>query len=324
MDEIDENTKKQIENAKIFKEALTSNKLIEHISKVEEALLQVKDISNKIPDATIDENKPLKDYDYYWPITKEFENIYKTLNYNLILNFFSKGPKLNVIEFKTKIKNANQDEKTKILDHFYRTIGLKAQDVASLDVNNLNPETFVYHILIELNERLINEPNFNKKLRKLYFADIDIIPRAIEEYDYISKQLVRVSDRKLYWFVVQLLYLKAYEGNLNVLRDAYTNETGKDVRSFGKKDDYYKSFNDFLSRHSILNEAMDKELRDSIAHNAYKKLDKYTPERVLELARRNFITSIIGISIKTNKLIDQFIEGSNKIQDIFRSIQFTS
>ena len=307
MDNIDENLKKQMANAETFKKAIESNQTAKYLSQIEELLTSQKDKIMRIPLATLDEKKRIKDYDYYEPIQKEFKNIYKTLNENNILNSFSKGPKLDVLDLKNKIENADPNEKDELANKLFKTLGLNVS-------GNIDDKKLRDALLSSGAERLMNEPNLNKKLEKLYFAGINHIVKEINEYSYISQKLKKIKDPILHEFIMQLLYLKAYEENLSVLSDAYSNVTGKDKKSFGKKlDKYYKSFNQFTSEHIVLNKAMDKALRDAIAHNKYEILEKYTPEKILELARRNFITSIIGVAIKTNKIVGWFADNLSKI-----------
>ncbi|MCL5090122.1 MAG: hypothetical protein M1382_03030 [Candidatus Marsarchaeota archaeon] len=310
MNEIDENLKKQMANAEAFKKAIESNQTPEYLSQIEKALKPLKDKIRKIPYATLDEDKCLKDYDYYNLIQEEFANIYKTLNESNLLNSLSMGPKIDVAELENKIEKADPEEKVEIANKLFKTLGSKVNiDFSS----NLDSKKLKEDLFSGWAERLMNDPRLNKKLEKLYFAGINHIAKAIEEYAYVSKKLKDISDSRLRWFVIQLLYLKAYEENIYILSDAYTNVTGKDKKSFERLDEYYKSFNQFISEHNILNEKMDKGLRDSIAHNTYGKLEAYTPERILELARRDFITSIIGVVIKTNKIIESFEGNSSKI-----------
>ena len=311
MDEIDENLKKQMANAEAFKKAIESNQTTEYLSQIKEVLTPLKDKISGIPLAILDEDKCLKDYDYYEPIQKEFLDIYKTLNENNILNSLSKGPELDVMDLKNKVENAKPEERVEMANKLFKTLGLNTNvdSNGNIDVKKLRDD-----LLSSGAGRLINEPNLNKKLEKLYFAGIDHIVKAIEEYSYISQKLKEINDPRLRGFIIQLLYLKAYEENLAVLSDAYSNVTGKNKKSFGKKlDEYYKSFNQFTAEHNILNETMDRKLRISIAHNTYENLETYTPEKILELARRNFITSIIGIVTKTNKIVEGFGDNSSKI-----------
>ncbi len=310
MDEIDENLKKQMTNAEAFKKAIESNQTTEHLSQIEEVLTPLKDKISGIPLATLDEDKCLKDYDYYEPIQKEFVDIYKTLNENNILNSLSKGPKLDVMDLKNKVENAKPEERGEIANKLFKTLGLNVNVDSS---GNIDGKKLRDDLLSSGAGRLMNEPNLNKKLEKLYFAGINHIVKAIEEYSHISQKLKEINDPRLRGFIIQLLYLKAYEENLAVLSDAYSNVTGKDKKSFEKLDEYYKSFNQFTSEHNILNETMDRGLRISIAHNTYENLETYTPEKILELARRNFITSIIGIVTKTNKIVEGFGDNSSKI-----------
>ena len=310
MDEIDENLKKQMANVEAFKKAIESNQLAEHLSQIEGLLTSQKDKIRRIPLATLDEDKCLKDYDYYEPIQKEFENIYKTLNENKILNSLSKGPKLDVMELKNKVEKADPDERAEIAKKLFKTLGLNANADFS---GNIDGKKLRDDFLSGGAERLMSEPNLNKKLEKLYFAGINHIVKAIDEYSYISQKLKEIDDSRLRGFIIQLLYLKAYEENLAVLSDAYSNVTGKDKKDFEKLDEYYKSFNQFTSEHNILNETMDRKLRISIAHNTYENLEAYTPKKILEIARRNFITSIIGVVIKTNKIVELFKDTSSKI-----------
>ncbi|MCL4374217.1 MAG: hypothetical protein M1360_03450 [Candidatus Marsarchaeota archaeon] len=310
MNEIDENLKKQMANAEAFKKAIESGQTPEYLSQIEKVLKPLKDEIRKIPYATLDEDKCLKDYDYYNPIQEEFANIYKTLNESNLLNSLSMGPKIDMMKLENKIEKADLEEKVEIANKLFKTLGSKVNIDSS---DNLYSKKLKDGLFIGWAERLMKDPSLNKKLEKLYFAGINHIAKAIEEYAYISKKLKEISDSRLHGFILQLLYLKAYEENLHVLSDAYTNVTGKDKKSFEGLDEYYKSFNQFISEHNILNETMDKGLRDSIAHNTYGKLEAYAPEKILELARRNFITSIIGIVIKTNRIIESFEDNSSKI-----------
>ena len=310
MDEIDENLKKQIANVEAFKKAIESNQTTEHLSQIEEVLTSLKDKISGIPLATLDEDKCLKDYDYYEPIQKEFVNIYKTLNENNILNSLSKGPKLDIMELKNKVEKADPEEKAEMAKKLFKTLGLNVNVDFS---GNIDGKKLRDALLSGGAERLRNEPNLNKKLEKLYFVEINHIVKAIDEYSHISQKLKTINDPILSGFIIQLLYLKAYEENLAVLSDAYSNVTGKNKKSFGELNEYYKSFNQFTSEHNILNETMDRELRISIAHNTYENLEAYTPEKILEFARRNFITSIIGVVLKTNKIVEWFGDNSSKI-----------
>lgn len=305
IDYYDENFKEQMKNNLDFKHALESEEGLAWIKQSKKTLKSLKLKINKIPNEKLDENKSLKDYDYYDSIYKEFLIIYKTINYDEIISLFSKDAKLNLQELidKFKERNLNKDEKNEIGYELINHLGI----AEGIDLNNFNPKEIANKLLINGILRLIKEPSLNKKSTKLYITSIDNMVKEIEEYNYISKKLSDIKDPHLNNFIVQLLYLKAYEGNLTALREAYKNETGKSQKSYGNKlKEYYKDFDEFKLRHEILAEAMNNKLRDGIAHNSYKVLKKYNSDEILELARRNFITNIISVIVKTNSIIELY------------------
>jgi hypothetical protein len=305
MDNSDEILKKQIENNLAFKKAIESGNLLEQLRELRKTFKPIKNKTDKIALAKLDENKYLKDYDYYEPIRKEFIEIYKVLNKNNIINAFSKGPRLDLEVLKNKFEKEDLNKNNEPVNKLLNTLGMQFEVDSG---NNFNPKNLFENFLATGVKRLINEPKLNKKLTKLYLHDVNHIIKEIEEYSYISEKLRGINDLKLRKFVIQLLYLKAYEGNLKALMDAYTNETGKNKRSFDKPKEYYADFKSFKSKHSILTEAMDDKLRTGIAHNIYETLEMYDSEKILELARRNFITNILGVVVKTNRIIVWFDE----------------
>ena len=305
--------KKQMDNNLDLKKAIESENLSEYFRQIRKTLKSIKNDISKIALAKLDEDRYLKDYDYYKPIQKEFIELYKDLNENNLINAFSKGPQLNVETLKNKFEEGDPNKNKEVASKLLNTLGMPSK----VDFgNNFNYKMLFVNLIAAGDERLINEPKLNKKLTSLYLPDINHIIKEIEEYSYISEKLKGINDLKLRKFVIQLLYLKAYEGNLMVLKDAYTNETGKKESSFDKREKYYADFNSFQSKHNILTEAMDHKLRVGIAHNVYETLEMYGSEKILELARRNFITNIIGVVVKTNRIIvwsDKWMKSITKI-----------
>ncbi len=305
MDNLDEISKKQMENNLALKKAIESGDLSEWFRQIRKTLKPIKNSISKIALAKLDEDRYLKDYDYYKPIRKEFIELYKDLNENNLINAFSKGPQLDVETLKNKFEKGDLNKNKEVASKLLNTLGMPSK----VDFgNNFNYKELFVNLIAAGDKRLINEPKLNKKLTSLYLPDVNHIIKEIEEYSYISEKLRGINDLKLRKFVIQLLYLKAYEGNLMVLRDAYTNETGKNKRSFNEPKEYYADFKSFKSKHSILTEAMDDKLRVGIAHNVYETLEVYDSEKILELARRNFITNILGVVVKTNRIIVGFDE----------------
>ncbi|MEM3829720.1 MAG: hypothetical protein QXP36_10970 [Conexivisphaerales archaeon] len=311
MESLDEISKKQNDALSKFLEAQKSGSLPEFLQYVLKQLEEVKSQLDSIPEVPLDEGKTIKEYDYYKGVKKEFLDIYKKLNKNNILNAFSSGPKINLDNIKTLDGAIKPEEVKKTLN----SIGLKLN-------GNLNehtePALFNNFIRTEA-ERLKSDQSLNRKVNKLFIVRLYDTLAFITEYSNISSNIQKLKDQfpEIYTFTVQLLYIKAYETNLDILKDAYTNMTGRTRRDFEKDKEYNEDFKKFRSNHQILNEAMDYKLRNAIAHNIYKDLNCYSEEIILEKARRNFITCITGIAVKTHKLISDFNENLDKLSIIF-------
>jgi len=307
----------QMNNTKQFLSAI-GMVLPNYLSDVSTQLNNAKNQASTLTDATLDENKKITQYDYFEGIKTEFSKIYGNINKENILEAFVKGNK-NVTEIKSLEKSiidkdTSKDKKKEDAFTLLNTLGF---DPSKLDFKD--PSMFAKDLLTQGTTRLLQSSALNDKINDLYFKELNSIKNGILEYVKISTKLKDITDLDLYNFTVQNLYLKTYEVNKKILVDVYKQDTSKSPKDFKDYKAYMEDLRKHMtSKHPILIEKMDNDLRVGIAHSIYKNLDGYPSNIILDMARRNFITAVIGVVTKTDSIVNMFENNSKMISSILK------
>lgn len=276
-----------------------------------------------LPDIRLDEGKKLKDYDYYEPIRLEFVEIYKNLNKDNILEAFIQED--NTIDDIKKLKESiigpiGPDNKEKKVEDFLKLLKILGFDFVESDLND--PSMFITTLLVQGSTKLGQNPKLSDWTKNLYFKELSSITKGVEEYEKIASKLKGITDPDLYNFTVQNLYLKTYELNKKVLKDVYKQITGKFVVdskcvTCNKLLADFRDVQTYIStNNAILIEKMDSKLRVGIAHSIYKNMNKYPSNVILDMARRNFVTAVVGLIAKSDSIVSMFEKNSKFVTSI--------
>lgn len=285
-------------------EAAQAGNISEYLNGVNEKISTARDKSKEFKEAIINDKK-VCEYDYYAPIMAEFSKLYAgTEKYGILgpeeilpsLGF--SGAELTEIR---GIQGKSEQEREAIKNNMINKLGF--------DKNKINPDDIrgvATEVLSKIGNKLVSSNSLLKKTSSdIYFEEINDMTKTIDEFAYIYFSTKEITDERHIRFDRKYLYLEAYENNKKALINAYDTVTHNkvninDMNSFTPVREYMEK------NHPVLIEAMKNPIRLGAAHSRHGDIEKYTTKQIEDMALRNFITAIVGLVVKTDKIADGF------------------
>lgn len=297
--------------------AATAGNISEYLNGVNEKIQGARDKSKEFKEAIIDDRK-VCEYDYYEPILNEFSKLYAGSEKYGIIGPDEILPALgfndNELKEMKDIQGKDVQEKEAIRDNVINKLGF---DKSKIDIKNI--QGMAAEILSKTGNKLVSSNSLLKRASNdIYFEEINDMTKTIDEFAYIYLSTKGITDERHIRFDHKYLYLEAYENNKKVLIDAYETATHNhvdinDMNSFTPVREYIEK------KYPILIEAMKNPIRLGAAHSRHTNVEKYTTKQIEEMAIRNFITAIIGLVVKTDKIADGFEKYVKVMENILKT-----
>lgn len=310
--EIKKDTDTELKSTRDLLDSLSGGNATEYLNGVVGTINTAREKAKDLESAII-LGKEITHYDYYSKISEEFSKIHNGISPNALLPAF--GLSNEEIADLNKIKEKPLEERKPDILEVLKKLG-----VDSSKINFSDPQSIATEILGQVGNRIVSEGNFLKdSINHLYFKEINDMIKTIEEYAAVLVDINKLNfSQPINRIVIKALYEKAYENNKKVLIDAYETITHEKI-DINVEVDRQKWSTYMREHHPILMECMVNSPRIDIAHSKYDKIDEYSSEKLLEMSVRNFITSIIGITAKTNNLAETFESNVKKINSFTNS-----